>query len=326
MPNQTKSQSILSLFSRSKPTKPSLPSLAVFIGYDAIGNPQIQDLAIAPHLMVSGSATGSGINQMMHQLLLSIMLHNTPDKVKFLFHDCHKVDYLEYKGSPFLWDSGMDSDSQLFLDTLEKLTDEIYKRLELFAEAEVQDILSYNSLYTSSHSYETIPPYFSKNQLPYIVVVVDDVVELEWMDATKAETILTTIGEKGKQAGVHMILSARSFSEGKLSTKLLAYCPTIIALKTYDEENSKILTGGLEATKLNGYGDCLIKWNGSLNSELVRAQGIFVGEYISDMNKEFKEEYLTLGGYPSKPVLNDDEWLGTFEKHSRYELKRKRKR
>ena len=62
--------------------KKNLPPLLALVGVDTEGVPRLYDLATAPHLLTAGT-TGSGKSVGLNMIYLSIILHNSPDVVKF---------------------------------------------------------------------------------------------------------------------------------------------------------------------------------------------------------------------------------------------------
>ena len=63
--------------------KKNLQPLEALVGIDTEGKPRTYNFATAPHILTAGT-TGSGKSVGINMMYLSIMLHNTPDEVKFI--------------------------------------------------------------------------------------------------------------------------------------------------------------------------------------------------------------------------------------------------
>jgi DNA segregation ATPase FtsK/SpoIIIE, S-DNA-T family len=82
---------------------------------------------------------------------------------------------------------------------------------------------------------------------------------------------ITTIAQKARAAGIHLILATQRPSVNIVDGTIKANFPTRIALKTASPKDSEVILGAGGAEKLCGKGDMLLMRSDS--GELVRLQG-----------------------------------------------------
>jgi len=98
-----------------------------------------------------------------------------------------------------------------------------------------------------------------------------EIKEDELVDAMCSEDLLTRLAQKGRAAGIHLIIATQRPSVDVITGTIKANFPTRMALRTASPIDSEVILGAKGAEKLCGKGDMLLIRSDS--SELVRLQG-----------------------------------------------------
>jgi len=272
------------------------------LGKDVQGRPVFGELNKMPHLLVAG-ATGSGKSVMINTLIISILLRAKPDEVKFLLIDPKKVELAIYTRVPHLL-TPVISDMKEANKALKVVIAEMERRYELFAQNSVKNLESYN---------KKMP----NNQLPYYVVIIDELADL-MMTANKkdVEDSIMRITQMARAAGIHLIVATQRPSVDVLTGVIKANMPTRIAFSVTTGTDSRTILDSIGAEKLTGKGDMLYVPPGT--SELVRAQGAYLSEdeiervidfIVQQEQATYEESFLTQMQTLTGESSGDDETL-----------------
>ena len=126
---------------------PKDPTKNMYIpfGVDISGNKVCADLTEFPHMLIAGG-TGSGKSVFAHGILASLIMRNRPEDLKLVLIDPKRVEMVKYADIPHLLCPVIKEPSQAKV-CLDKLIDEMERRLVLFEFAGVRNIRSYNEKY-----------------------------------------------------------------------------------------------------------------------------------------------------------------------------------
>lgn len=232
-------------------------ALPIVVGKDKHAKPYIIDLADSPHILISGT-TGSGKSTLIHSAIHSLLRDSKNDKI-FILIDPKQVELNPYaKLSQVRFVDQMDD----ALRVLDGLFDEINFRYKKFQDAKTKDIVGYNDSRIISN-------------LPYIIVVIDEYADLVLRDKSVHKKI-TLIAQKGRAAGLHIILATQRPSADVLVGIIKSNFVTRIALKVPQKTDSRVILDENGAERLIGKGDLLHK---SASGGIERVQGAYVSEY-----------------------------------------------
>lgn len=245
--------------------------LEVPLGRDIAGNVAVADLSRMPHLLIAG-ATGSGKSVGINVMIASILMRTKPHEVKMMLIDPKRVELNTYDGIPHLL-TPVVTQPKKAARALQNIVEEMDKRYELFEMSGARNLESYNEQLQlrRSQGEEDIP-----RNLPYIVVVVDELADLMMVAAKEVEDSIIRLAQMARAAGIHMILATQRPSVDVITGLIKANVPSRIAFATSSGVDSRTILDSNGAEKLLGRGDMLFSPMGSNKAERIQ------GAYISD--------------------------------------------
>lgn len=225
------------------------------IGIDTFNNDIIIDLKKNPHTLIGG-ATGSGKTTMIKNIIKD--LHKQFKKeVEIYVMDRKIVSFVEeFKNETIGTLDTTIEDIVGCLETCVSIIDSKFKELAELGKVSIYDL-----------TMEEI----KKHTLGPIIVIIDELAdvindEIYGYAATRA---IVDIAQRGRSAGVHLILSTQRPDAKLISPQIKANMGNNIALKVATASNSRVILESNGAEKLNGKGDFLIR----VGTELKRGQG-----------------------------------------------------
>jgi S-DNA-T family DNA segregation ATPase FtsK/SpoIIIE len=244
--------------------------LPVVLGRDVNGRYQVADLAKMPHLLVAGS-TGSGKSVCMNIIISTLLINRTPDELRFVMVDPKLVEMSEYNGIPHLL-APVVTDMEKAAGTLRWAVTEMERRYTLFMRSGVRNIEAYHKRASELGPHLEKPP----ENIPYIVIIIDELADLMMTAPDDVETALTRLGQKGRASGLHLILATQRPSVDVITGLIKANCPTRIAFAVTSQIDSRVILDMPGAERLLGRGDMLYKAADSDKPQ--RIQGAFVSD------------------------------------------------
>jgi S-DNA-T family DNA segregation ATPase FtsK/SpoIIIE len=234
--------------------------LMVPLGLDTSGNTVTTDLAALPHLLVGGT-TGSGKSVAMNAILLSLLRH-PPDALRLILIDPKRVEFAPYQGLPHL-EAPVCQTAAEAVQALRQAAGEMERRYELLRRAAALDLPSFNKWKRR------------ENRLPRLVIAADEYADLSaGEDKKDVKALFQRLAQKGRAAGIHLILATQRPDANVLDGVIKANFPGRIALQVGNKVNSKIILDRDGAEELLGDGDMLFT-DGKM-AEPIRLQGCFV--------------------------------------------------
>ena len=272
--------------------KEKLPPLQALVGVDTEGLPRTYDLATAPHILTAGT-TGSGKSVGINMIYLSIILHNSPDDVKFIIIDPKKTEFTPYKRSPYLY-TDVITDMDGAKNAFNAVVTEMERRNSLFENIGVRNLQTYN---------QKVSP---DKREPYLILIADEVADLIMTNGDEVEDSMQRLGQKARSAGILIHIATQTPRADIIKGKIKANLPSQIVYKVANSIESDIAIGESGAERLLGKGDTYVKW--SDNPSLVRVQGVFLtDENINDIIDS------TIQKYPDERYYNERVPMDAFE-------------
>ena len=253
-------------------TKYELP---IAIGYTITKKVKTFDLAAAPHLLVAG-ATQQGKSVGLNVIISSLLYAKHPSELKFVFIDPKMVEFTAYNSllkhylavMPMAASEDDEREHAIIKDSkhaeqiLNSLCIEMDERYKLLAMAGVNNLKLYHEKYKDRY----LLPKDGHKYLPYLVVVIDEYADLTMAggagpearkSAKNIEAAIVRLAQKGRAAGIHVIIATQRPSVNVITGLIKTNFPTRIAFRVVSRVDSATILDTNGAENLIGRGDML---------------------------------------------------------------------
>ncbi|EJF78230.1 DNA translocase ftsK [Bartonella birtlesii LL-WM9] len=285
--------------------------LALALGKGINGEPVIAELAKMPHLLVAGT-TGSGKSVAINTMILSILYRMTPQQCRLIMVDPKMLELSVYDGIPHLL-TPVVTDPKKAVTALKWAVREMEERYRKMAKLGVRNIDGFNARVTlAAQKGETImctvQSGFDKEsgemlyheeamdltQLPYIVVIVDEMADLMMVAGKEIENAIQRLAQMARAAGIHLIMATQRPSVDVITGTIKANFPTRISFQVTSKIDSRTILGEQGAETLLGQGDMLHMVGGG---RIVRVHGPLVSDeevesIVAHLKMQGKPDYL----------------------------------
>lgn len=223
--------------------------LTVPLGIDESNEKYYIDMESVPALLICGT-TGSGKSIFLDNLIVTLLLKNNPDELRFMLFDPKLIELGEYDGISHLM---VDTDKEYDTDKLNFILKLLKDRKRLLNNT---SILEHNKN--------------NENKLSQIFIIVDESIDV--MKYDNINKIINEIIDNGVSLGIHLILATNSYIKNDFSSRMINKFPYIISYDLTDEK---------QATYLSIEGSDLLEEKGSVlvrcrDNELVRLQTPYI--------------------------------------------------
>ena len=217
--------------------KKATEPLVFAVGKDISGKSVVANLAKMPHLLIAGT-TGSGKSVMTNTLITSLLYRNAPSDLKLIIVDPKQVEMAQYDGIPHLL-TPVITQTEKALSALRWAVDEMEKRYTLMAQERVKNIVDYNAKMAKKAAEGGED--HGGEKMPYIVILIDEMADLMMMAGKDLEMPIVRIAQKGRAAGIHLVLATQR-PEVKVITGLIkANIPGRIAFAVGSQIDSRVM-------------------------------------------------------------------------------------
>jgi S-DNA-T family DNA segregation ATPase FtsK/SpoIIIE len=273
--------------------------LSLALGMDISGKPVVADLARMPHLMVAGT-TGSGKSVAVNAMILSLLYKAEPRDVRLILIDPKMLELSVYEGIPHLL-APVVTDMKLAPNALNWCVGEMERRYRLMSPLGVRNLAGYNQKVADARKAGkpivnpvSLTPDAPEplEEMPLIVVVVDELADLMMVTGKKIEELIARIAQKARAAGIHLILATQRPSVDVITGLIKANIPSRIAFQVASKVDSRTILDQMGAEALLGQGDMLYLPPGTGYPQRVH------GAFVSDGEVHRVVEHLKSLGEP----------------------------
>ncbi|APT48269.1 FtsK/SpoIIIE family DNA translocase [Bacillus safensis] len=267
--------------------------LLIGLGRNISGEAVLAEMNKMPHLLVAGS-TGSGKSVCINGIITSILMRAKPHEVKMMMIDPKMVELNVYNGIPHLL-APVVTDPKKASQALKKVVSEMERRYELFSHTGTRNIEGYNDYIKRMNQTEDA----KQPELPYIVVIVDELADLMMVASSDVEDSITRLSQMARAAGIHLIIATQRPSVDVITGVIKANIPSRIAFSVSSQTDSRTILDMGGAEKLLGRGDMLFLPVGA--NKPVRVQGAFLSDeevehvvdhVITQQKAQYQEEMI----------------------------------
>jgi S-DNA-T family DNA segregation ATPase FtsK/SpoIIIE len=258
--------------------------LALALGKDIAGHPVVVDLQKMPHLLVAGT-TGSGKSVAINAMILSLLYKAEPRQVRLIMVDPKMLELSMYQDIPHLL-APVVTDMKQAANALTWCVAEMERRYKLMSWVGVRNLSGFNHKVADAEkagkpledpaTLESGAPQ-PLGQLPYIVVVIDELADLMMVVGKKVEELIARLAQKARASGIHLILATQRPSVDVITGLIKANIPTRIAFQVASRIDSRTILDQQGAEALLGQGDMLYLPAGTGLTQ--RVHGAFVADH-----------------------------------------------
>ncbi len=288
--------------------------LPIVLGKDIAGKAVLGELSKMPHLLVAGT-TGSGKSVGVNVMIMSLLFKCTPEECRFIMIDPKMLELSIYEGIPHLL-TPVVTDMKDANTALRWCVGEMERRYKLLSKLGVRDVSSFNDLLNRAREggHPILDPLWSAGNdmsnapqplenLPRIVVIVDEFADLMITVGKKVEELIARLAQKARAAGIHLILATQRPSVDVITGVIKANIPTRMAFTVSTKTDSRTILDQGGAESLLGMGDMLYLPPGQ--SHTIRVHGAFASDddvhnVVNDWRARGKPQYVD-------DILNPDQ-------------------
>lgn len=243
--------------------------LPIALGRKADGEPRLVDLRKMPHLLVAGT-TGSGKSVFVVSMITGLLFRHSPKTLKMILVDPKQVDLAAFEELPHLIMPPI-RDPKKAVGALRYAIKEMEKRYRSMSKFGARGLESYNEMmekltkeqteeHTKFHedkegSFHPESYYFQ--QLPYIVIVVEEFGDLMVVDRVNVEQAVVRLAQMARACGIHLVLAMQSPRKDVVTGLIKTNIPGRVSFKVASKMDSRIILDEGGAERLLARGDML---------------------------------------------------------------------
>jgi S-DNA-T family DNA segregation ATPase FtsK/SpoIIIE len=232
-------------------------------------------------------------------MILSLLYKNSPDQLRLLMIDPKMLEFSVYNDIPHLLTPVITKPKEA-ISALNNMVYEMERRYQMMSETRTKNIENYNEKMREEKGV----------QLPYIVVIIDELADLMMTSGKDVEYSIARLAQMARASGIHLIVATQRPSVDVVTGLIKANLPSRISYKVGQKIDSKIILDGMGAESLLGRGDMLFTPPGmsglvrlhapwSSEAEIEKIVDFIKTQRAPDYDRKFlrdKEEIIRDGG------------------------------
>jgi S-DNA-T family DNA segregation ATPase FtsK/SpoIIIE len=249
----------------------------------------------------------------INTMILSLLYKLRPDECRMIMIDPKMLELSVYDGIPHLL-SPVVTDPKKAVVALKWVVGEMEERYRKMSKMGVRNIEGYNARVrdalakgeaftrtvqtgfdedTGEPVFETQE--FEPEELPFIVVVVDEMADLMMVAGKEIEACIQRLAQMARASGIHLIMATQRPSVDVITGTIKANFPTRISFQVTSKIDSRTILGEQGAEQLLGMGDMLHMAGGG---RISRVHGPFVSDeeveqVVADLKAKAEPSYVS---------------------------------
>jgi S-DNA-T family DNA segregation ATPase FtsK/SpoIIIE len=203
---------------------------------------------------------------MLASMTTSFILNNTPDRVRLALLDPKMVELSRFNGIPHLI-GPVETELDRIIEVLRWATREMDVRYKLLEQEAARNIETYNKALGRRRKDE---------QLPYIVIIIDEIGDLMMQRPDETERALTRLAQMARAVGIHLMVATQRPSVDVITGLIKANFPARVSFAVASSTDSRVVLDYTGAESLMGYGDMLFLAPDAAGPQ--RIQGCYVSD------------------------------------------------
>ena len=284
----------------------------VTLGVDSNGKPVVGDLANMKHMLIAGGS-GSGKSVALQSLIMSGMLANSPQELQYIMVDPKIAELTPYDGCAHMA-TPVITDKTKVAPMLRGLMKQHLARATLFSKYGVTSMDDYNDgikdgTIVPDEKYLKDVRRNPDGTIPRLALVIDELGEMTLDKDVSKDCIelLTRLGNVARTSGISMVLATQKPDRSTLPSIIKSNLLTRIGLKTEDGATSTSVIDTVDAKRLAGNGDGLIRQPGQAGLKRILFPFLKVKGDVPKLLKELTDKFGSTKRRPEDGETAEDE-------------------
>ncbi len=269
------------------------PKTAFVLGKNSTGKYLTSDIAELGSVIIAGGDGSplygddkSGRYNFTESIVAEYLVETMPNDDRLILIG-NRIDWFNYKELPAPYVTVIDEPTEALQVLNKLLCSELVDRRMRFEDTWDEDQNPIRSI----GAYNRLMKERGEKELPYILVVINNLEELIKKNREETEEVICRLADLGKTVGVCLVVCTRTVSVEVLTDWMKRSIPAKIVFRLKNEEESVAVLGISGAETLNGKGDMLFS-SGKENSILHLQAALLGSDSMDEIIRFYTEKKL----------------------------------